>query len=46
MAAVEAAVASDSPERRAARSRAMETETWAHKASDIGNHVMRALNHG
>jgi glycosyltransferase involved in cell wall biosynthesis len=38
---VEEEVRSDSPQRRLERSRAMRTETWAARVSDVGRHVMR-----
>ena len=35
------ALASDSPERRRARSEAMRSETWEHKVACVGEHVSR-----
>jgi glycosyltransferase involved in cell wall biosynthesis len=40
-AAVVRALASDSPERRRARSEAMRSETWEHKVACVGEHVSR-----
>src|SRR5262249_28413793 len=45
VAACERMIAEDSPAKRRARSQAMKSETWEARVTDLGDRVMRVLEH-